>query len=108
VQLRCTHAASSLDLGHLIHAADNYRGSFRGQGAELRTDAYGAVRAGKGLLVSSYGISHSASMRDPAGESAAGVGLLKNAITLAGAFHSAAVTHQTVGLAAYLGVSKPP
>jgi type VI secretion system secreted protein VgrG len=106
VQLRCTHAASSLDLGHLIHAADNYRGSFRGQGAELRTDAYGAVRAGKGLLVSSYGISHSASMRDPAGESAACVGLLKNAITLAGAFHSAAVTHQTVGLVAYLGVSK--
>ncbi|RYE66686.1 MAG: hypothetical protein EOO79_06390, partial [Oxalobacteraceae bacterium] len=37
VRLRCTHAAASLDLGYLIHAADNYRGSFRGQGAELRT-----------------------------------------------------------------------
>jgi type VI secretion system secreted protein VgrG len=106
VQLRCTHAASSLDLGHLIHAADNYRGSFRGQGAELRTDAYGALRAGKGLLVSSYGIGHSASMRDPVGENAACVGLLKNAINLAEAFHSAAVTHQTVGLAAYSGVNK--
>jgi uncharacterized protein involved in type VI secretion and phage assembly len=46
VQLRSTHAASELSLGHLIHSADNYRGSLRGQGAELRTDAYGAVRAG--------------------------------------------------------------
>jgi type VI secretion system secreted protein VgrG len=40
-----THAGTELNLGHLIHSADNYRGSFRGQGAELRTDAYGAVRA---------------------------------------------------------------
>jgi len=107
VQLRSTHAASSLDLGHLIHAADNYRGSFRGHGAELRTDAYGAVRAGKGLLVSSYSINHSASMRDPAGENAACIGLLKHAITLAEAFHSAAVAHQTVGLSAHLGAAKP-
>jgi type VI secretion system secreted protein VgrG len=106
VQLRCTHAAASLDLGHLIHAADNYRGSFRGQGVELRTDAYGAVRAGKGLLVSSYSINHSASMRDPAGENAACAGLLRNAMTLAEAFHLTAVTHKTVGLAAHLGVSK--
>lgn len=106
VQLRCTHASSSLELGHLIHAADNHRGSFRGLGVELRTDTYGAVRAGKGLLVSSYSICHSASARDPVGENAACVGLLRNAMTLAEAFHQAAVTHQTVGLAVYLGVSK--
>lgn len=106
VQLRCTHAATSLDLGHLIHAADNYRGSFRGLGVELRTDAYGAVRAGKGLLVSSYGISHGVSTRDPAGENAAAVGMLTQAAKLSEALHGAAVTHQTVGLAAHLGAAK--
>lgn len=106
VQLRCTHAASELNLGHLIHAADNYRGSFRGLGAELRTDAYGAVRAGRGLLVSSYKINHGAAQRDPAGENAAGVALLGAATKLAESFSSAAVTHQTVGLAAHLGAAK--
>lgn len=106
VQLKCTHAASELNLGHLIHAADNYRGSFRGLGAELRTDAYGAVRAGAGLLVSSYTIAHSAAARDPAGENAAVVGLLRQAATLAERFSSAAVTHQTAALAAHVGSLK--
>ncbi|MET0981832.1 MAG: type VI secretion system Vgr family protein, partial [Telluria sp.] len=72
VQLKSSHAASELNLGHLIHAADNFRGSFRGLGAELRTDAYGAVRAGRGLLVSSYKVNHSAAARDAAGDNAAG------------------------------------
>jgi uncharacterized protein (DUF2345 family) len=106
VQLRCTYAASELNLGHLIHAADNYRGSLRGLGAELRTDHYGVVRAGGGLLVSSYGISHSASSRDPVGENAAGAGLLQQAVALADAANTAAVTHRTVGLAACLGSVK--
>jgi len=106
VQLKCTHAGSELNLGHLIHTADNYRGSFRGLGAELRTDAYGAVRAGAGLLVSSYGIRHTAAARDPVGENAAAIGLLRQAATLAERFHSAAVTHQTVALAAHVGAGK--
>jgi uncharacterized protein (DUF2345 family) len=106
VQLRCTYAATELNLGHLIHAADNYRGSFRGLGAELRTDHYGAVRAGAGLLVSSYGIAHSASGRGPAGENAAGIGMLQQAVALAETFSKAAVTHQTVDLACHLGALK--
>lgn len=106
VQLRCTYAASELNLGHLIHAADNYRGSFRGLGAELRTDHYGALRAGGGLLVSSYGIGHAAAARDPAGENAAGAGLLQQAVSLAESFSTAASTHLTVGLAAHLGAAK--
>ena len=32
----------------LIHQAENYRGSFRGAGLELRTDAWGALRGGQG------------------------------------------------------------
>ncbi|MES2757090.1 MAG: type VI secretion system Vgr family protein [Pseudomonadota bacterium] len=106
VQLKTTHAATELNLGHLIHSADNYRGSFRGSGAELRTDAYGAVRAGAGLLISSYKISHSASGREAAGENAAANAMLKQAMTLAESFNSAAKTHQTVGYAGHLGATK--
>lgn len=106
VQLRSTYAGSELNLGHLIHAADNYRGSVRGLGAELRTDAYGAARAGAGLLVSSYKSKHSSAARDPFGENAAGAALLKQAVALADAFSSAAKTHQTVELAAHLGATK--
>lgn len=106
VQLRCSHAATELNLGHLIHSADNYRGSFRGLGAELRTDAYGAVRAGGGLLVSSYGINHGAAGRDPVGENEAGVGLIKRAVEMAGVFHQAAVSHQTVGLGVHVEAGK--
>jgi type VI secretion system VgrG family protein len=106
VQLKSTHAASELNLGHLIHCADNYRGSFRGLGAELRTDAYGAVRAGAGLLVSSYKVNHSAAARESAGENAPGVAMLQQAVKLAETFNSAAVTHQTVGLAAHAGAAK--
>jgi type VI secretion system VgrG family protein len=106
IQLKSSCAATELNLGHLIHSADNYRGSFRGLGAELRTDAYGAVRAGAGLLVTSYKASHTAAARDPAGENAAGIGLVKQAVKLAEAFHLAALTHQTVGLAAHTGAAK--
>jgi uncharacterized protein (DUF2345 family) len=106
VQLRTTFAATELNLGHLIHGADNYRGSLRGQGAELRTDTYGAVRAAAGLLVSSYGIAHGAGEREPAGDNVAGIALLKQAVKLGESFSQAAVTHETVGLAAHLGGPK--
>lgn len=106
VQLKSSCAATELNLGHLIHAADNYRGSFRGLGAELRTDAYGAVRAGAGLLVTSYKANHAAAGRDPAGENAAGIGLVNQAVKLAEALHLAALTHQTVGLAVHAGAAK--
>ena len=106
VQLKCSHAASELNLGHLIHSVDNYRGSFRGLGAELRTDAYGAVRAGAGLLVSSYPIDHGPTARDPAGANDAGIGLLEQVLKMVGALHGAALGHETVGLAAHAGAMK--
>ncbi|NGZ85330.1 type VI secretion system Vgr family protein [Duganella aceris] len=106
VQLRSTHAASELSLGHLIHSADNYRGSLRGQGAELRTDAYGAVRGGAGLLISSYKIDHNAGERDPAGDNAAGIALLKQAAKLGETFSDAAKTHETVALSGHIGATK--
>ena len=99
VQLATTQHATQLNLGHLIHQADNHRGSFRGVGFELRTDAYGAVRGGQGVLFSTYGVSDS----DPAGDNAAGIALAKQWNTLATAFNGAAKTHQTVQLSGVIG-----
>jgi Rhs element Vgr protein len=106
VQLKCSHAATELNLGHLVHSADNYRGSFRGLGAELRTDAFGAVKAGGGLLISSYGINHGAAVRDVTSENADGVGLVEHAVKMAEVFHRAATNHKTVGLAVHAGAAK--
>ncbi len=107
IQLKSSHAASELNLGHLIHGADNYRGSLRGAGAELRTDAYGALRARAGLLVSSYVLRHEAAQRDPAGDNAGGVALMKQAVLLGDTFSQAAATHQTVAYASHVGASAP-
>ncbi|SFD73124.1 type VI secretion system Vgr family protein [Massilia yuzhufengensis] len=102
IHFKCTHAATELSLGHLIHAADNYRGSFRGLGAALHTNTYGAVRAA-GLLVTSYGVRHESVGREPVGENAAPVGLLGQGIALAASLHAAAKAHQTVGYASHDG-----
>jgi len=106
IQLKSSHAASELNLGHLIHTADNYRGSLRGLGAELRTDGYGAVRAVTGLLVTSYKITHGADAREPAGDNVAGIAMLKQAVKLGETFSDAATTHQTVAFAGHLGAAK--
>ncbi|QSQ43041.1 type VI secretion system Vgr family protein [Xanthomonas translucens] len=101
LQLATTQAATQLNLGHLIHQADNYRGSFRGEGFELRTDAWGAVRATSGLWLSSYGRSSG-----PAGEATQPSALLSQLQTLGKTFSQAAGTHQTVKLAAHEGAKK--
>ncbi|CUI03680.1 type VI secretion system Vgr family protein [Massilia antarctica] len=106
VQLRASHAGTELTLGHLIHHADNFRGSLRGVGAELRTDAYGAVRGGAGLLVSSYRLAHAADARDPAGDNGAGIAMLKHAVLLGETFSKMAKEHRTVEFAAHQGPDK--
>jgi uncharacterized protein involved in type VI secretion and phage assembly len=95
-QLATDTAATQLNLGHLIHQADNYRGSFRGTGWELRTDAYGAIRAGKGVLMSTYYGKAPGGGLEPAGDNAPGIALLKQAQGFAETFNRAAATHQTV------------
>lgn len=100
VQLATTHAATQLNLGHLIHQADNHRGSFRGEGFELRTDDWGAVRAEAGLLVSTGGRSGAA-----AGDNVPGTALLRQMVSMAEGFSDATRTHGTVGLASHLGAA---
>jgi uncharacterized protein involved in type VI secretion and phage assembly len=104
--LKTTHAATELTLGHMLHSADNFRGSFRGLGAELRTDAFGAIRGGAGLLLTTFGVPHGAQEREPAGDNAPAIAHMKQAMLLAQSFSSAAVTHQAVALAGQIGSTK--
>lgn len=53
-QLQSSHAASQLNLGNLSHPKESESSEGRGEGFELRTDQWGAIRAGKGLLISTY------------------------------------------------------
>ncbi|MDN5624784.1 type VI secretion system Vgr family protein [Acinetobacter johnsonii] len=53
-QLQSSHGASQLNLGKLSHPKDKAESDDRGEGFELRTDQWGAVRAGQGLLLSTF------------------------------------------------------
>jgi type VI secretion system secreted protein VgrG len=53
-QLQSSHGASQLNLGNLSHAKETDTSEGRGEGFELRTDQWGGVRAGQGLLLSTY------------------------------------------------------
>ena len=50
-RLQSTKTNAQLNLGHIKRQTDNQRQESHGHGAELTTDAYGAVRAGQGLLL---------------------------------------------------------
>ncbi|WP_246796968.1 type VI secretion system Vgr family protein [Burkholderia perseverans] len=54
VQLMSSSANSLLHLGYLIDQSGNTRGGYLGSGFDLRTDDYGAVRASRGLYVTTY------------------------------------------------------
>jgi len=100
LQLATTQHSSQLNLGHLIHQADNYRGSLRGTGVELRTDAWGALRAQQGLVMTTW---PHPDTRQGAGDMAPAMALLKQADTLATTLNQAASTHHTVQLAGHQG-----
>ncbi|MDG3554991.1 type VI secretion system Vgr family protein [Acinetobacter bereziniae] len=53
-QLHSSHGATQLNLGNLSHPKETDSSEGRGEGFELRTDQWGAVRAGQGLLLSSH------------------------------------------------------
>ena len=53
-QIRSSHSHSELNLGYLVDQQGNDRGALRGAGFELRTDAFGAIRAQQGLYLSSW------------------------------------------------------
>jgi type VI secretion system secreted protein VgrG len=53
-RLATSTAATQLNLGYLIHQSPSSaeRGGYRGSGFELRTDAWGVLRGGEGVLLS--------------------------------------------------------
>ena len=53
-QLQSSHGATQLNLGNLSHPKETETSEGRGEGFELRTDQWGAIRAGDGLLLSSH------------------------------------------------------
>jgi hypothetical protein len=89
---RCTAAAAKA-------ASPPRRAGFRGLGFELRTDAYGVVRGGRGVIISTYGLDPA----DPAGDNAAGIALALQVFTLGELFSGAAKTHQAVQFAGHVG-----
>jgi type VI secretion system secreted protein VgrG len=100
MRLASSSAASQLSTGYLIgqSPASSQRGSYRGSGFELRTDAWGVVRAPQGLLISS-------TARSQAGSSVAGTQMdtlearsqLKGAQSLTDALHEAAQQQGAIG-----------
>ena len=55
IEVSSSSAQTRMQLGHLLHQTDNQRLNPRGHGADLATAAWGAVRAGSGLLISAHG-----------------------------------------------------
>jgi len=53
-KLSSEHGKTQLNQGYLIHPRTEGQGEPRGEGFELRTDASGALRAAKGLLISAW------------------------------------------------------
>ncbi|MDH0172914.1 type VI secretion system tip protein VgrG [Stenotrophomonas sp. GD04145] len=94
VRLGTTQRHSSLSLGQLRHQQHNFRGSLRGNGYELRSDAWGSVRATAGLWLDSTARTSS----DPAGLRMAPVALLRQTLVLGQTFDDAARRHQTIRL----------
>jgi type VI secretion system secreted protein VgrG len=54
IELSTTMASTRLQLGHLIQQTDNQRLQQRGHGLDLSSAAWGAVRAGSGMLLSAH------------------------------------------------------
>jgi type VI secretion system secreted protein VgrG len=54
MELSSTSAQTRLQLGHLLQQSDNHRLQARGHGLDLSSAAWGALRAGSGLLLSTH------------------------------------------------------
>ena len=92
VQLYSTSTNAHLHLGYLIDQAGNNRGSYLGSGFDLKSDAYGAVRAGQGLYFTTYpAASQPLDARQTTSQ-------LVNSETVLEAMSNASTTHQAESL----------
>lgn len=99
LSLKTSYAASEYNHGYLIHqnAHTAARGSYRGSGFELRTDAWGVLRAPEGLLVSTHARPKATSTQLDISDS---VERLNQALESATALSTASTTHHALPLAA--------
>ena len=54
MQMATEHETSEINLGYLTHPRTDGVGEARGEGAEVRTDAAAALRAARGILLTTY------------------------------------------------------
>ncbi|NRF84645.1 type VI secretion system tip protein VgrG, partial [Burkholderia gladioli] len=94
VQLMSSSANTVLHLGYLIDQSGNTRGSYLGSGFDLRSDAYGAVRASQGLCLTTHPKSASSQPLDAREAQQQ----LINAETVVEAMSQASQTHQAESL----------
>ncbi|TDR27810.1 DUF2345 domain-containing protein, partial [Hydromonas duriensis] len=92
VQLTSDHQLSQLNLGYITRIPDvKGRADYRGQGFELRSDGWGAIRSAKGMMLSTYtratGTSHVKDMSEI-------VGVLKTAHNQHHSFAELAIDHK--------------
>lgn len=97
LQLFSSQSNATLHLGYLVAQNGNTRGAYLGTGFELRTDAYGALRANRGLLLSTHQSAGAAGQQLDVQEAS---GQLSDAQNLLESLGSASVTHQAEGLQA--------
>jgi type VI secretion system secreted protein VgrG len=100
-RMASSYAASQVNIGYLIRQDGNTRSAYRGLGFELTSDAWGMLRAARGLFVSTTqragAVSTQLDMQEAQGK-------LQSASQLAGALSDAAVQHQASALATPGGV----
>jgi type VI secretion system secreted protein VgrG len=102
MRLGSSSAASQLNTGYLISQspASAQRGAYRGSGFELRTDAWGVVRAPQGLLLSSTARNQNGSSVDSSQmDTLESRAQLKSAQGLTDALQQAAKQQQALGAA---------
>ena len=87
IKLATDYQKSQLNLGHIVDSGREKRGE-NGEGFELRTDGWGAVRAGKGILVSAQNQDAGGKMLDMDDA----VAQLEQALSLAKSLNKAAQT----------------
>ncbi len=93
VHLYSSSYSSHLHLGYLIEQSGNTRGAFLGKGFDLKTGAYGAVRAELGLYVSTQAATAQPLNVAAATEPLAGAEALLEAVSKAGETNQAESLH---------------
>ncbi|QGZ61165.1 type VI secretion system Vgr family protein [Paraburkholderia acidisoli] len=92
VQFSSSSTRAQLHLGYLIEHSGNTRGNYLGSGFDLRSDAYGAVRAGRGLYISTWtATSQQMDVQEAHSQ-------LTNSASVLGALSEASTTHHAESL----------